>query len=437
MHHLATLAPRADDTVLVYVSSHGTLAPTPKGGLERTVVLPDTRHDDLLDTGLAVPDLEHAFDALPAKRKALILASCDSGTRSLLTPAATRALRGVKGPLPTLESVSHASLVLSASSFDQPAREDDRLENDVYTHFFVQALLKGADANGDGAVSATEAHDYARRHTYAYTAGRQVPTVEAEVVGADPILLAGRVKRPGLPVLYSYAAGLAGFTVNSGGRSKGALPGNVVLDTGPQELTIARGGHLAFQGRVDLSPGERLPVEDLVDQARPRWTVSVRYGGFALLNGSLAHSVAGPVAGPGVSLRLRDAPWHGLDPIFDVATAGGSQVVQVGGFTVPQTVTALRIGLGAAVAHTFGPLRLYGGPHLAFLSLTRDLRPTGLDSIQSFATLMPGVVAGAAFEHGRFELQLEGQLHYLPLVVNGQVQSVATGTLTAGVGLRF
>lgn len=439
--HLKSLAPRADDTVIVYVSSHGTLAPTPSGRLERTLVLRDTRHDKLLDTGLPMAVLEKAFDAIPSKRKALVLAACDSGSgSSLLTPAARRLMHGVKGALPELETVSHASLVMSASEFEEPAREDDRLENDVYTHFLVQALVRGADANGDGAVSATEAHDYARRRTYEYTGGKQIPTVEAAVVGADPVLLAGRVDRPGLPVLYSYAAGLDGYQVKSGGREKGVLPGNVVLEPGAQDIEVSHDGKAIYEGRVVLEPGQRLSVSNLLDAAKPRYTVGLRYGAFALLNTGIGLRVLRPVSGPALTLRLRDLPWPRLDPFLTIGMGGGDQSVLVLGQWHRQSVFVLRVGLGAAYTRHFGPLRLYAGPHVAWISVNRDLSqsvPAGRDQFQPFATVMTGVVAGGAYRFGRFELQLEGQLHYLPLIWNGKLANTATGSFTAGVGFRF
>ena len=108
-----------------------------------------------------------------------------------------RELAGVKAGffVRPIEEVSRASVVLAASDWGETAREDAKLENDIYTHFFVEALRIGADRNGDGAVTVSEAHDYARRMTYEYTNGRQRPSAETAEVGADPIVLVGRVLR--------------------------------------------------------------------------------------------------------------------------------------------------------------------------------------------------------------------------------------------------
>ncbi|MEI8351089.1 MAG: TonB-dependent receptor, partial [bacterium] len=57
--------------------------------------------------------------------------------------------------------------VLSASAFGETAREDDRLQGDVYTHFLIEGIKSG-DLDGDGAVTLTEADDYARNTVSAY-----------------------------------------------------------------------------------------------------------------------------------------------------------------------------------------------------------------------------------------------------------------------------
>src|SRR6267142_1338859 len=102
-------------------------------------------------------------------------------------------MRKAGGP-PPLEQVSEAVIVLTAAAFGESAREDEALAHDVYTHFLLRALDEG-DRDGDGAVTASEAHDYAREQTYTYTGGQQRPTAEADIVGRDPIVLRGRAER--------------------------------------------------------------------------------------------------------------------------------------------------------------------------------------------------------------------------------------------------
>ncbi len=150
----------------------------------------------------------------------LVLATCHSGTGKSLLPKDVEAeLASVKGAFfaAPLEEASRASVVLSASDWGETAREDESLQNDIYTHFLVEALTSG-DRNLDGAVTATEAHDWARRKTYAFTQGRQRPSAEILEVGADPIVLSGAIARLGSPELFSYSARLDGFSLKVDGE---------------------------------------------------------------------------------------------------------------------------------------------------------------------------------------------------------------------------
>ncbi|MFL5300487.1 MAG: caspase domain-containing protein, partial [Anaeromyxobacteraceae bacterium] len=173
------------DTVLVYFSSHGTLARDPRGEMKRYLVTRDTRMTDVAGSALAIDDLKSEFEALRSRRKVLILAACHSGGgKSLLPGDMQKELAGTKGGffVRPIEEVSRAIVVLAASDWGETAREDSKLENDIYTHFLVEALKIGYDRNGDGATTVSEAHDYARRMTYEFTAGRQRPSAETTEV---------------------------------------------------------------------------------------------------------------------------------------------------------------------------------------------------------------------------------------------------------------
>jgi hypothetical protein len=82
-------------------------------------------------------------------------------------------------------------------------------------------------------------------------------------------------------------------------------------------------------------------------------------------------------------------------------------------------------------------MRIYAGPHLSLLYLDRTIQARAPSDQQRFATIMPGAVAGIAAAYARLELQLELQLHYLPLLMGDELRSVATGSVGLGVGYRF
>lgn len=194
---LASVAAQATraDTVILYVSSHGTLAQTPSGDLERVIVSHDTRQDALLATGLGQSELNIWLDNVAARKKLMMFATCHSGEGKSRLSDSVRALLGTpKGSLVSLADVSEGALILAAAAKNETALEDDRLQGDVYTHFVLEAL-DTHDRNKDGVVSALEAHDYARDRTWHYTQGRQRPTANARFVGVFSDVVTGDAER--------------------------------------------------------------------------------------------------------------------------------------------------------------------------------------------------------------------------------------------------
>ncbi|HLM45347.1 MAG TPA: caspase family protein, partial [Myxococcaceae bacterium] len=219
-------ASRPDYVVVVYFSAHGTLARDNQGELKRYLVTRDASYRAITQTALSMDVLKAEFDKLPSRRRLLMLATCHSGSGKSLLPKELEAeLAGVKSGFYArpLEESSRASLVFAASDWGETAREDEGLRNDIYTHFLIDGLNGAADRNFDGAVTATEAHDHARRHTYAFTEGRQRPSAEILEVGADPVVLSGHINRTGRPELFSYHPRLDGFTLKVDGETRTEL----------------------------------------------------------------------------------------------------------------------------------------------------------------------------------------------------------------------
>ncbi len=229
---LRVLRARADrprDILVVYVSSHGTLARKPGGALQRYVVARDSKLDQVATTAIAVQDLVQELDLTQARRKALILAMCHSGVgKSHTDDELAKALSEEKSPLIPLDDVSEAMIVVSAAARGEPAREEDALGHDIYTYYLLKGMKEG-DTDADGAVTLSEAHDYARDRTYAHTNGLQRPSAETRILGRDPIVLHGTRQRAALPVLYNYDNSAEGIRVVVNDRTKGVLPGGVAM----------------------------------------------------------------------------------------------------------------------------------------------------------------------------------------------------------------
>ena len=444
---LAQVARDDRDTVVVYVSSHGTLARDARGEMRRYLVTRETRISDVPGSAIPIDDLKNEFDLLRSRRKVLILATCHSGGGKSLLPAdVQKELAGTKGGffVRPIEEVSRASVVLAASDWGETAREDEKLENDIYTHFFVEALRIGADRNGDGAVTVSEAHDYARRMTYEFTAGRQRPSAETAEVGADPIVLVGHVLRRGKPELYSYASRLDGFTLLVDGRPLAELPGGAAIDPGKHRVQIAKGSAAAIiDDSVSLSPGERLDLEALAARLEGAWEVAPRIAVMGFLDGGNRRDVLGAVVGAGATVVYRNWPSYKvnlrLDAIGTTGSGSFSSVSPVGPVNTTYGYTVFTAGASLPWRFPVGlndRLQLLGGPRLSMVYLNKSYKLDVVPS-QSYFTFTPGLMGGISWQTGRLIIGAEAQVDFLLLKVDGRNRSTGFGELLVGAGLRF
>ncbi len=300
---IAHEATHPQDTVVVYVSSHGTLARRPGAALERVIVTRDTRLDVLADTGLRVDRVRALLDAMPARRKALILALCHSGKgKSTLDDALSAQLATTKAVPAAFHDVSEGLLVLTACAFGETARESEALGHDIYTHGLLEALKRG-DRDGDGAVTALEAHDFARDATFAATGGEQRPTAEVELVGRDPVVLTGEVVRTSAPVLFSYSPSAEGLRLRVDGAVKGLLPGGISLEPGRRVVAIedARSGAVLSETTVQLGAGDRMDLSEVLPPP-PAWLLGVGPSAVWVTSDAVSRVAAPPSVGARVTL---------------------------------------------------------------------------------------------------------------------------------------
>ena len=229
-----------EDTVVVYVSSHGTVAYKDDGKIGRYVITSNTDPKRMKETALDYDQLIAEFQALKSRKKVLILAFCHSGVgKSVLTPDMKRALAQLKAPYfeEPIQERSEGSIILTASGWREPALEDERLQNDVYTHFLIEGFTE--DRNQDGAVSITEAHAYAAQKTYEYTQGRQRPSAIMELLGSDPVIVSGKLKeRTKQASLFSLMDRFSKLVVSVDGKDYGAVEKGMTVPEGEVRLTI-------------------------------------------------------------------------------------------------------------------------------------------------------------------------------------------------------
>ncbi|HET7824072.1 MAG TPA: caspase family protein [Anaeromyxobacter sp.] len=432
------------DTVLVYFSTHGTLARDGAGALRRFLVARDTRVGDVPGTALSLEEIREDFDRLRSRRKVLVLATCHSGAgKSLLPEDMQGELAGIKAGflVRPIDEVSRASVVLAASDWGETAREDERLGNDIYTHFLVEALRIGVDRNGDGAVSVWEAHDYARRMTYEWTGGLQRPSAETTEVGADAIILAGKVSRRGRPELFSYATRLDGFTVRVDGKPVAELPGGAAVAAGRHRVQLAKGGGPdAWEGWIRVREGERVDVARLLASAPPpSLEVAGRAGGLSFLDARSRHALLRPVPVVGAAFTYADWPRHGMSLLVDAATGAGASRTQEGPRSAAFRYSAFTAGASLPWRVTAaGAASLLAGPRLSALWIDRRFAGSAAAPGQSWFTLSPGVLVGAVLPVGkRVTVGAELHLDFTVVRVDGMNRSSGLGELLLGTGYRF
>ena len=373
---------RRQDTLVVFISGHGTMALDGAGEARLYLVAEDTRPGDLPGTAIELAELQRFFSDIRAERKALILDACYNGeAKSRLPPTIQQRIERMDG-VPVLsrtvrlgENEAH----LFASTFGRPAREDDSLQHGVYTYHLLEALTwnqKEADRSGDGVVTTYEAHDYARSRTVTYTQGVQIPEAYFRVVGRNDLVLTGkpearRVADAGLVYFYGgRGEALDGATLLVDGRAKGVFPGTFPIDGGVHRLTVTDGDGAVLQDRIlTIRPGESLLASTLAEQPRT-WM------GFLGL-------------GPEIRLGLGD----GLRPLLGRAWLG---VQAWGGLRVPGKLPGFTLHLGAGYTPQVarfvdGDLTTYRARHAGWVGL--------------------GVGARAVLPRGSLGLAWRGRLH--------------------------
>ncbi|MCP4868328.1 MAG: hypothetical protein GY898_06390 [Proteobacteria bacterium] len=327
---------RRQDTLVVYVSTHGTMTLDATGDPHLFLVTADTRPGDLRGTAIELAELQTFFSDMRAERKALILDACYNGeAKSALQPTVRQRIDRMEAS-PVLsrkvrlgESEAH----LFASTFGRPAREDDELKHGVYTYHLLDALTwsqQEADGDGDGTITIYEAHDHARTRTLAYTLGAQVPEAYFRVVGHNDLVLVGAPEaraKAELGAVYWYGSAdeeLDGATLMIDGATKGALPGTFPVTPGRHRVkVVGHDGSLMQDRVVTIGVGEAVPADTL--RSRP-----VVHNGFLNL-------------GP----KARLTPAEGARPLLGRAHVG----VELGGgyrFMGPLRGLTLSGGFGYA-----------------------------------------------------------------------------------------
>lgn len=141
------------DLFLIYFSGHG----EPDSQHDLCLLFNNTRMDCLLPTSLNYSMIRKSIDASNCKKVVVILDCCYSGAASI---------KGNNLKEILARSSGSGTVLLSASSEFGVAKEDEKLEHGVFTHYLIEGLRSGSvegDRNGD--ISLVDLYDYAHERT--------------------------------------------------------------------------------------------------------------------------------------------------------------------------------------------------------------------------------------------------------------------------------
>ncbi len=332
-----------DDLFVLFLAGHGTLGPSGNASSALYFLPSDTSLQRYDLTGIAMDDVAQAMDDVEARRRVLMVDACHSGTgRSSLSSEVVAWLNALRGPPPgpTPRSFSKYEARLFAADFNQPAREDDALQNGVYTHFLIEGLRGAADLDADGLVSVLELHEHVAARTMQHTGGAQVPRVETSRVGSGSLFLAGD---PGSRVDAENAilTGLAGLPdgvdVQVDGASRGAI-----LPPGRYRVTLQDADELLVDTPVRFRAGQATDIRGLLQDRRARWNVGFGVG--------WARSAWTPALAADFDLQWQPRDPGGGRTVFGLAVStGDGELKDLGHATAVSTVASVGYRQGAAL----------------------------------------------------------------------------------------
>lgn len=433
-----------EDVVIVYFSGHGTLAKEQmivfEDGVKKDmplkrpyIVTSDTRAENVADSALALNKVMDWFDRLISKRKVLILDMCHSGIgKSQLSPDEKKHINSAKGIHFLPMEDSWASIILSACPMGGTSYEDEALSNSVYTHFLLEGMNRG-DLNGDGAITISEAHNYAidktRAYTFEHKGYKQVPTAYSRILGRDPIVVNGAPQKTGEPVLFSYASANQGVEVFVNKAYKGMLPKGMTIAPGSHLIECKLDGRVVFRGTIEFSPGvDYMLPQFFSGKPEKKAFIAVESGYRGFFNRSDVSKDLVPdgmVTGLSVYHSGIVRPWMALSGGLDFAR--NSALEQY----------AIRAGLKFLVSQ--GHVNLYVGPDLMYLDFRYASDSVGTRNVdQHMSFFCPGAEAVMCWDvYQDFILSAGVRAFYFPYEINSTSKELISGQVFFHAGYSW
>ena len=423
------------DIVIVYVSSHGNLVPDydalasggqDADGIRETpyIITTDAKHADVSRTAIPLYRFIDWFENLKSTRKVMILDMCRSAHPLELA-------QSPKGMSQVAIPDSQASIILASCPLGGVSFEDEQLGNSVYTHFLIEGMRNG-DLNQDGAVSISEAHNYAIDKTKQYTLSRknycQVPTAYSKILGKDPIVVSGTPHAVGQPTLSAYTYQNQGLELYVDDTPQGIFPKGVSLEPGVKMVEIRRQNETIFKDAIDFKTGYEYTL-DIPDEIHPKkWLVFLE-GGYRTFSGrkDIPDKLVPDIATFGISVHYKGLikDWFGLSAAFDYGR--GEDLNQY----------ALRIG--PRYIAQLSRLGLLIGPDLMFMQFAYDKESiAGKKVDKQINFICPGAEAMFMYSvNPNIAMSIGVRSHYLTYELNEASQDLFATQAFVSVGYNF
>ncbi len=169
--HQIVAAAKPQDTLLLYFSGHGVLDPNTQ---QVVLCLRDTNKDDLLRTGLSLPEVLRLLSKSSVNRQMLWLDACHSGDMTLRGAKGEITGRSVLNPTRQLVEVLRQRAAQSRGfyallSCDQKQRswEFPELKHGLFTYYLMRGL-RGEAADPQGVIEADGLYKYVYHQTLQY-----------------------------------------------------------------------------------------------------------------------------------------------------------------------------------------------------------------------------------------------------------------------------
>ena len=166
-----TTAAKPQDTVLFYFSGHGMLEPLSQ---QAVLCLADTHKDNLLDTGLCLPEVLQLLENCAAHQQLVWLDACHSGGMTLWGARAETAGEPQLNPTSQLVKALQQRAAKSKGFYamlscdrGQQSWEFSELGHGVFTYFLMRGL-RGEAADSQGAIEADGLYRYVYHQTLQY-----------------------------------------------------------------------------------------------------------------------------------------------------------------------------------------------------------------------------------------------------------------------------